>query len=203
MVDLRQPVVVVLGHVDSGKTSLLDKIRGTAVQSREVGGITQHIGASFFPIETIKNMTGPLYEKLSKSETPIPGLLVIDTPGHEVFANLRIRGGSAADIAIVVVDVNKGFEAQTIESIDILKNRGVPFVIALNKVDMVAGWRSFTRFVSEDVKKQDVGVQTLLDEKIYSALGTLSRLGYPSEGFWRVKDFTKEVAMVPVSARTG
>ncbi|MDQ3884014.1 MAG: translation initiation factor IF-2 [Thermoproteota archaeon] len=201
--ELRQPIVVVLGHVDSGKTSLLDKIRGTAVQAREVGGITQHIGASFLPVETIKEITGPLYSKLAKAEAPIPGLLVIDTPGHEVFANLRTRGGSAADIAIVVVDVNKGFEAQTIESIDILKKRKVPFVIALNKVDMVAGWRSFTRFVSEDVKKQDVGVQTLLDEKIYSALGTLSRLGYPSEAFWRVKDFTKEVAMVPVSARTG
>jgi translation initiation factor 5B len=202
-VELRQPIVVVLGHVDSGKTSLLDKIRGTAVQAREVGGITQHIGASFLPVETIKEITGPLYAKLAKAEAPIPGLLFIDTPGHEVFANLRTRGGSAADIAIVVVDVNKGFEAQTIESIDILKKRKVPFVIALNKVDMVAGWRSFTRFVSEDVKKQDVGVQTLLDEKIYSVLGTLSMLGYPSEAFWRVKDFTKEVAMVPVSARTG
>jgi translation initiation factor 5B len=202
-VELRQPIVVVLGHVDSGKTSLLDKIRGTAVQAREVGGITQHIGASFLPVETIKEITGPLYAKLAKAEAAIPGLLVIDTPGHEVFANLRTRGGSAADIAIVVVDVNKGFEAQTIESIDILKKRKVPFVIALNKVDMVAGWRSFTRFVSEDVKKQDVGVQALLDEKVYSVLGTLSRLGYPSEAFWRVKDFTKEVAMVPVSARTG
>lgn len=201
--ELRQPIVVVLGHVDSGKTSLLDKIRGTAVQAREVGGITQHIGASFLPVETIKEITGPLYAKLAKAEASIPGLLVIDTPGHEVFANLRTRGGSAADIAIVVVDVNKGFEAQTIESIDILKKRRVPFVIALNKVDMVAGWRSFTRFVSEDAKKQDVAVQTLLDEKIYSVLGTLSRLGYPSEAFWRVKDFTKEVAMVPVSARTG
>jgi translation initiation factor 5B len=202
-VELRQPIVVVLGHVDSGKTSLLDKIRGTAVQAREVGGITQHIGASFLPVETVKEITGPLYARLAKSEAPIPGLLVIDTPGHEIFANLRTRGGSAADIAIVVVDVNKGFEPQTIESIDILKKRRVPFVIALNKVDMVAGWRSFTRFVSEDVKKQDEGVQTLLDEKIYSVLGKLSMLGYPSEAFWRVKDFTKEVAMVPVSARTG
>ena len=120
--ELRQPVVVVLGHVDSGKTSLLDKIRGTAVQSREVGGITQHIGASYFPIETIKKITGSLFDKLAKSENPVPGLLVIDTPGHEVFANLRMRGGSAADIAIVVVDVNKGLEAQTLESLDILKN---------------------------------------------------------------------------------
>jgi translation initiation factor 5B len=202
-VELRQPVVVVLGHVDSGKTSLLDKIRGTAVQAREVGGITQHIGASFFPVETVKEITGPLYAKLAKAETAIPGLLVIDTPGHEVFANLRARGGSAADIAIVVVDVNKGFEAQTMESIDILKKRKVPFVVALNKVDMVAGWRGQGRFISEDVKKQEASVQTLLDEKIYTVVGTLSRLGFPSEAFWRVKDFTKEVAIVPVSARSG
>lgn len=201
--ELRQPIVVVLGHVDSGKTSLLDNIRGTAVQAREVGGITQHIGASFLPLETIKEITGPLYAKLARAEAAIPGLLVIDTPGHEIFANLRTRGGSAADIAIVVVDVNKGFEAQTIESMDILKKRRVPFVVALNKVDMVAGWRTSTRFVSEDVKKQDTSVQTLLDEKIYNVLGMLSRLGYPSEAFWRVKDFTKEVAIVPVSARTG
>ncbi len=201
--ELRQPVVVVLGHVDSGKTSLLDKVRGTAVQAREVGGITQHIGASFFPVETIKEMTGPLYGKLAKSETPVPGLLVIDTPGHEVFANLRTRGGSAADIAIVVVDVNKGFEPQTIESVDILKKRKVPFVVALNKVDMVTGWRSSSKFISEEAKKQEVSMQNALDEKIYTVVGTLSRLGYPSEAFWRVKDFTKEVAIVPVSARTG
>jgi translation initiation factor 5B len=202
-VELRQPIVVVLGHVDSGKTSLLDNIRGTAVQAREVGGITQHIGASFLPVETIKEITGPLYAKLARAEAAIPGLLVIDTPGHEIFANLRTRGGSAADIAIVVADVNKGFEAQTIESMDILKKRKVPFVIALNKVDMVAGWRTSTRFISEDVKKQDTSVQTLLDEKIYNVVGMLSRLGYQSEAFWRIKDFTKEVAIVPVSARTG
>ncbi|HEU4605579.1 MAG TPA: translation initiation factor IF-2, partial [Nitrososphaera sp.] len=166
-------------------------------------GITQHIGASFFPVETVKEITGPLYAQLAKAETPIPGLLVIDTPGHEVFANLRARGGSAADIAIVVVDVNKGFEAQTMESIDILKKRKVPFVIALNKVDMVSGWRSSIRFVTEEVKKQEASVQTLLDEKVYTVVGTLSRLGFPSEAFWRVKDFTREVAIVPVSARSG
>lgn len=202
---LRQPVVVVLGHVDSGKTSLLDRVRGTAVQAREVGGITQHIGASFFPIETIKDITGPLYQRLSKSETQIPGLLVIDTPGHEIFANLRVRGGSAADLAIVVADVNKGFEPQTIESIEILRKRKVPFVIALNKIDMVTGWRknSLSPFVSEEMKNQDVNVLDMLDTKIYNVVGSLSRLGYSSEAFWRVKDFTKELAIVPVSAVTG
>jgi translation initiation factor 5B len=200
-VKLRQPVLVVLGHVDSGKTSLLDTIRGTGVQAREAGGITQHIGASFFPIDTIKQLTGPLYEKLAKSESPVPGLLVIDTPGHEVFANLRSRGGSAADIAIVVIDANKGFEQQTFESVEILKRRKVPFVVALNKVDMITGWRRINSpYVTEQVKAQDSSVTTMLDDRIYNVVGSLSKLGYNSEGFWRVKDFTKEVAIVPVSA---
>jgi translation initiation factor 5B len=218
-VNLRQPVVVVLGHVDSGKTSLLDKIRGTGVQAREAGGITQHIGASFFPIETIKTITGPLYERLAKTDEQIPGLLFIDTPGHEVFANLRSRGGSAADIAIVVADVNKGFEPQTIESIDILKKRKVPFVVALNKVDMVSGWKGIKKkseisrtrkentlnlgFITEEIKKQDSNVLTLLDEKIYGVVGSLSRMGFNSEAFWRVKEFDKELAIVPISAVSG
>jgi translation initiation factor 5B len=203
-VQLRQPVVVVLGHVDSGKTSLLDRIRGTAVQQREAGGITQHIGASFFPIETIRNITGHLYSKISKSETQIPGILVIDTPGHEIFANLRMRGGSAADIAIVVIDINKGFEAQTIESIEILRTRKVPYLVALNKIDMISGWRKIgIPFIVEEMKKQDPVVQDMIDTKIYDVVGSLSRLGYNSEAFWRVKDFTKEVAIVPVSATTG
>ena len=215
--NLRQPVVVVLGHVDSGKTSLLDKIRGTGVQSREAGGITQHIGASFFPMDTIKNITGKLYDSLSKSEERIPGLLFIDTPGHEVFANLRSRGGSAADIAIVVADVNKGFEPQTIESIEILKKRKVPFVVALNKVDMLSGWNkrgiSYKKknqtksipigFITEELKQQNKDILDLLDEKIYTVVGSLSTLGYISEAFWRIKEFDKEVAIVPVSAISG
>jgi len=208
-VPLRQPVVVVLGHVDSGKTSLLDRIRGTAVQAHEVGGITQHIGASFFPIETIIDITGPLYNKLASSQRQIPGLLVIDTPGHEVFANLRIRGGSAADLAIVVVDTNKGFEPQTIESVEILTKRKVPFVVALNKVDALTGWRvtkpqdNKVSLITDEIKEQDSAVRTMLDEKIYNVVGALSKLGYNSEVFWRVKDFTKELAIVPVSAVTG
>jgi translation initiation factor 5B len=203
-VHLRQPVVVVLGHVDSGKTSLLDKIRGTFVQSREAGGITQHIGASFFPIEIIQDLTGPLFKKLTSHDNLIPGLLVIDTPGHEVFANLRMRGGSAADLAIVVVDVNKGFEPQTIESINILKNRKVPFVVAINKVDRITGWKKgATNFITEEIKVQSKEVQLDLDNKTYSVLGSLSQLGFSSEAFWRVKDFTKEVALVPVSASSG
>jgi translation initiation factor 5B len=203
-VNLRQPVVVVLGHVDSGKTTLLDKIRGTAVQSREVGGITQHIGASYFPLEIIRSMTGPLFSRLEKTHSQIPGLLVIDTPGHEVFTNLRMRGGSAADIAVVVADVNKGFEAQTEESIEILEKRKVPFVIALNKIDQIPGWNNTNSiFVNDQLKEQTPEIQTILDEKIYDVVGSLSRMNYNSEAYWRVKDFTNEVAIVPLSAKKG
>lgn len=196
--------MAVLGHVDSGKTSLLDKIRGTGVQGREAGGITQHIGASFLPSDTIKQMCGQLAEKLTKTEHDVPGLLVIDTPGHEVFTNLRTRGGSAADIAILVVDTNRGFQPQTNESLKILQARKVPFVVALNKADMIQGWRpADTPYISLAIKKQDQFVQTTLDEQIYNVVGTLSILGFQSEAFYRVKDFGKEVSIVPVSARTG
>ncbi|MCS6768715.1 MAG: translation initiation factor IF-2 [Candidatus Nitrosocaldus sp.] len=201
---IRQPVVVVLGHVDSGKTSLLDRIRGTAVQAREAGGITQHIGASFFPLETIREICGPLFARFG-ADLKVPGLLVIDTPGHEVFANLRVRGGSAADIAILVVDINKGLEAQTYESIEILRSRRVPFVVALNKLDMLAGWRSTDGRIPflESLKRQERSVIDELDARIYTVVGALSRLGFRAEAFYRIKDFTREIAIVPVSARTG
>lgn len=196
--------MAVLGHVDSGKTSLLDRIRGTGVQGREAGGITQHIGASFLPTETIKETCGPLYKKLEQSENKVPGILVIDTPGHEVFTNLRSRGGSAADIAVLVVDVNRGFQPQTNESLKILQSRKVPFVVALNKCDQISGWRkSETSFISQAIKEQDASIQADLDQKIYDVVGTLSVLGYQSEAFYRVKDFKSEIAIVPISARSG
>ncbi len=196
--------MAVLGHVDSGKTSLLDRIRGTGVQGREAGGITQHIGASFLPTETIKETCGILYKKLEESENQVPGILVIDTPGHEVFTNLRSRGGSAADIAILVVDVNRGFQPQTNESLKILQNRKVPFVVALNKCDQISGWRkSESSFISQVLKEQDASIQADLDQKLYDVVGTLSILGYQSEAFYRVKDFKSEIAIVPISARSG
>lgn len=196
--------MAVLGHVDSGKTSLLDKIRGTGVQGREAGGITQHIGASFLPDETIQKLCGSLYEKLGKTENKVPGILVIDTPGHEVFTNLRARGGSAADIAILVVDINRGFQPQTNESLKILESRKVPFVVALNKVDMISGWQATDdAYISQAIKKQSTSIQTSIDEQIYNVVGALSILGYQSEAFYRVQDFKKEISIVPVSARSG
>ena len=199
---LRQPVVVILGHVDSGKTSLADALRGTGVQAREVGGITQEIGASFFPMETLKQICGPLLNKAG-GELEIPGLLMIDTPGHAVFSNLRLRGGSAADIAILVVDVLKGLENQTLESIDILKQRRVPFLIALNKIDMIAGWRKGSVGLLPNIlKEQPPSWNDELEERLYNVVGGLSRLGFQSDAYYRVKDFRQQVSVVPVSART-
>jgi translation initiation factor 5B len=182
-------------------TSLADALRGTGVQAREVGGITQEIGASYFPMETLKAISGPLLS-LAGGELQIPGLLMIDTPGHAVFSNLRLRGGSAADIAILVVDVLKGLENQTLESIDILKQRRVPFLVALNKIDMISGWKKGTKGPLLQVMKQQPSTwNDELEERLYNVVGGLSRLGFQSDAYYRVKDFRQQVSVVPVSAR--
>ena len=200
---IRQPIVTILGHIDSGKTSILDKIRGTAVQAREAGGITQQIGASFFPLDTVKEMVGSLLESL-KQEVTVPGLLIIDTPGHAAFFNLRKRGGAVADIAILVVDIVDGLQPQTYESLRILRARKTPFLIALNKVDRLPGWKpQDTRLVTQSLSKQSEYVQKSLDERIYEVMGDLSRESFQSERFDRITDFAKTIAVVPTSAKTG
>jgi translation initiation factor 5B len=200
---IRQPIVSVLGHIDTGKTKLLDKIRKSSVQAREVGGITQHIGASYFPVDTLAKICGPLFEGLKK-DVQIPGLLVIDTPGHEAFANLRKRGGAVSDIAILVIDVLKGFEVQTYECLDILKERKTPFLVAANKIDRISGWQPHNdEPFSVSYRSQDTYVQQELDNKLYTIMGTFSRLGFRADKFNNVKDFTKTIAIVPTSAITG
>jgi translation initiation factor 5B len=200
---LRQPIVAVLGHVDHGKTTLLDKLRGTTVAKREPGQITQWIGASLLPLSMIKEICGPLLDQF-KFDIKVPGLLFIDTPGHETFSNLRRRGGSAADIAILVIDISKGVEPQTTESIQILRSRKTPFIVAANKLDLIRGWKQLpdTAFL-ESMQKQIPEIQTELDNRIYTIMGTLSRLGFNSDRFDRIKDFTHTVAIIPTSARTG
>jgi translation initiation factor 5B len=200
---IRQPIVSVLGHIDTGKTKLLDKIRKSSVQDREVGGITQHIGASYFPVDTLAKICGPLLKGL-KTDVQIPGLLVIDTPGHEAFANLRKRGGAVADIAILVLDVLKGFEVQTYECIDILKERKTPFLVAANKIDRIPGWKPHDdETFSASYRSQDPYVQQELDKNLYSIMGTFSRLTLRADKFNNVKDFTKTIAIIPTSAKTG
>ncbi len=199
---LRQPIVCVLGHVDHGKTSLLDSIRSTKVQSREAGAITQAIGASEVPIGVVKEVCAPVISKLPIAFT-IPGLLVIDTPGHEAFANLRRRGGGIADIAILVIDITKGIEAQTREAIEILREYKTPFIVAANKVDAISGWHAYEgESFSSSFAKQRPDVQARLDEKIYALVGQLYEYGFSAEQFDRVTDFTKQLVIVPESAKT-
>ncbi|MBD3155910.1 MAG: translation initiation factor IF-2 [Candidatus Aenigmarchaeota archaeon] len=200
---IRQPIVAVLGHVDHGKTTILDSIRGTIVQSGEAGGITQHIGASFIPIDVIKNFCGNLLDKL-KIDVGIPGLLFVDTPGHEAFTTLRRRGGSVADLAILVVDVNKGFQPQTDESLEYLKKFKTPFVVAANKIDLVPGWfpKKKACFI-DTIKEQSYDVSGELEEKMYTLVAQLSERGFEAERFDRINDFRKQVAIVPCSGKTG
>ena len=192
-----------MGHVDHGKTSLLDAIRKSTVAKREAGAITQHIGASEVPIEEISKICGALGAS-QKSELKIPGLLFIDTPGHEAFTNLRKRGGSVADLAVVVVDIMQGFQPQTLEALNILRDYRTPFVVAANKIDLITGWNpQKTNSFLFSLELQMSLVQTRLDEKMYELVGRLSQLGFQSERFDRVSDFTKQVAIMPVSAKTG
>jgi len=200
---LRQPIVTVLGHVDHGKTSLLDAIRETSVQAREAGAITQHVGASEVPVSVVKERCSALLSKMKIGLT-IPGLLFIDTPGHEAFANLRKRGGSIADIAILVIDINQGIQNQTIEAIEILREYKVPFLVAATKIDALSGWIPNKKTCFADtITKQRNDVQEFLDKKIYELIGSLYNRGFSAERFDRVTDFTKQVLIVPVSAKTG
>ncbi len=198
----RSPIICILGHVDHGKTTLLDSIRGTTVAKKEAGGITQMIGASYVPKKEIDVLAKDLSQKMNL-QMSIPGLLFIDTPGHEAFTNLRDRGGSLADLAILVVDINQGFQPQTIESIKILKQYKTPFVIAANKVDALSGWRSSkTTSFLESLAQQPPHVQERFDEKIYGMMGKISEYGFDSERFDKVRDFTRQIAIIPISAKT-
>ncbi len=199
---IRSPLCVVLAHVDHGKTSLLDKIRGSAIAKGEAGGITQAIGASIIPLDTIKKICGKLLEAL-KMKFTIPGLLFIDTPGHASFTSLRKRGGNLADIAILVIDINEGVKPQTTESIEILKQYKTPFIVAANKIDLISGWNSSDKLLIGTIQQQSQNIQQLLDKKIYELVGKLSELGFDSERFDRVDDFTKRIAIIPTSAKTG
>ena len=196
----RQPIVSVLGHVDHGKTSLLDYIRGTAVVSRESGAITQHIGATEVPIDAIYNACGAL---LTGKKFTLPGLLFIDTPGHHAFTTLRSRGGSLADIAVLIVDITEGFRPQTHESVNILKQYKTPFIIAANKIDKISGWQNYKGNAKVRINSQRVPIKTLFEEKLYDLIGVIFDKGFKSDIYFNVKDFKKSLPIVPISAKTG
>lgn len=218
---IRQPIVTVCGHVDHGKTSILDCLRGTSIQEGEKGGITQKISFTSYPLEQLKKAC-PLIEQ-SKIKLNIPGFLLIDTPGHAAFINLRKRGGSLADLAVLVIDVNEGIKPQTAEVIKILKHNKTPFIIALNKIDNIGGWRATSREtipkanpqnpnevgrrkdeigIKESIESQAQNIQNNFNEKYMTIIGSLNSYGFDADLYYNIKNFTKKIAMIPTSAKT-
>ena len=196
---IRQPIVTVAGHVDHGKTTILDSIRKTAVASGEAGGITQKISFTKVPIENVKKRCSAIKEY----KLDFPGFLFIDTPGHAAFSNLRKRGGSLADLAILVMDINEGIMPQTAEVLEILKINKTPFIIALNKIDNISGWRKQADNLKESIEMQSTNTKIDFDEKLYTIIGSLHHHGFNAKPFYEITDFTSQLALVPCSGKTG
>ncbi len=202
MAGLREPIVSLLGHVDHGKTTLLDRIAGSVKAEHEPGGITQHIGAVEVPGSTVRQLCGGI---LRTDQLVVPGLLFVDTPGHRSFETLRRRGGALADIAVLVVDAREGMMPQTRESIQILRHEKTPFAIALTKIDLLPGARKPTGPVrlADHIAKGGAEFQRSLDDRVYALAEEVVQLGFSADRYDRVSDFTHNVGIVPVSAKTG
>nr|POE67126.1 eukaryotic translation initiation factor 5b [Quercus suber] len=201
--NLRSPICCILGHVDTGKTKLLDKIRSTNVQEGEAGGITQQIGATYFPVDALQKKTAVVNPD-GAFEFKVPGLLVIDTPGHESFTNLRSRGSSLCNIAILVVDIMHGLEPQTLESMKLLRARKTPFIVALNKIDRLYGWRPIANNgFRESLAMQNKGVQNEFKDRLEKTKLAFAEESFNSELYYENKSMAKYVSLVPTSAHTG
>ncbi|XP_027366313.1 eukaryotic translation initiation factor 5B isoform X2 [Abrus precatorius] len=199
--NLRSPICCIMGHVDTGKTKLLDCIRGTNVQEGEAGGITQQIGATYFPAENIRERTKELK---ADAKLKVPGLLVIDTPGHESFTNLRSRGSGLCDIAILVVDIMHGLEQQTIESLNLLKMRNTEFIVALNKVDRLYGWKTSRNSpIVKAMKQQSKDVQNEFNMRLTQIITQFKEQGLNTELYYKNKEMGETFSIVPTSAISG
>ena len=198
---IRQPIITVAGHVDHGKTTILDAIRKTNVYDTEAGGITQKISFTKVPLENIKK-TCPLIEK-NKINLDFPGFLFIDTPGHAAFSHLRKRGGALADLAILVIDINDGIKPQTQEVLEMLKLNKIPFMIALNKIDNISGWRQQSENLKENIDSQSTNTKLSFNEKLLTIAGALHHHGFNAKPFYEIEDFTKQIALIPCSGKTG
>lgn len=198
---IRQPIVTVVGHVDHGKTSILDCFRDSSIQSGEAGGITQKISFTKFPLAQIHSAC-PIIQN-SGVKLDIPGYLFIDTPGHAAFTNLRKRGGSLADLAILVVNIKEGIKPQTAEVLKILKEYKTPFLIALNKIDTISGWHTqLDKPLKDSINSQSLNAKQEFDTAQLTFQGALSAHGFESELYYELEDFTKKIALVPCSAKT-
>ncbi len=198
---IRQPIVTIAGHVDHGKTSILDKLRGSCVADKEAGRITQKISFTSFPSENIKKSCYLIDEYGIKLK--IPGFLFIDTPGHQAFTNLRKRGGSLADLAILVIDINEGIMPQTAEVLSILKENKTPFIVALNKIDKISGWQQLDKDLKKNIEKQALRTKQEFQEKLYKIIAALESHGFKSDLFFNIKDFTRKISLIPCSAKSG
>lgn len=198
--EIRQPIVTVVGHVDHGKTSILDCLRESCIQEGEAGGITQKISFTLYPMEQLKSACY-LIDK-SGIKLQIPGFLLIDTPGHAAFTNLRKRGGSLADLAVLVIDINEGIKPQTAEVIQILKHNKTPFIIALNKIDNISGWIKQDKDLKKSIESQPQNVKQVFDEKYMILIGSLHSHGFEADLYYNIEDFTKKIGLVPCSAKT-
>lgn len=199
---IRQPIVTVAGHIDHGKTTILDSIRGTYLAAKEAGKITQKISFTLVPADLIKKECKTIFKKFN-IKLEIPGFLFIDTPGHAAFTNLRKRGGALADLAILVIDINEGIMEQTKESIDVLKASKVPFIVALNKVDAIAGWTKRNENFIENLELQSGFTKKEFEKKLYKIINQFTSLGFNSDIFYHIDDFTKQLALIPCSGKTG
>ncbi|MBS3072666.1 translation initiation factor IF-2 [Candidatus Pacearchaeota archaeon] len=198
---IRQPILTVAGHVDHGKTSILDALRRSAIAEKEAGHITQKISFTDFPAQNLR-MRCPLIDKYD-IKLEIPGFLFIDTPGHAAFNNLRKRGGSLADLAILVIDINEGIKPQTAEVIQILKSNKTPFIVALNKIDKIQGWHKIKDEFKDNYNAQPIHVRQAFDEKYYTLIGALHDFGFNAELYFKITNFSKDLVVVPCSAKTG
>ena len=202
MTDLREPIVSLLGHVDHGKTTLLDRIAGSVRAAHEAGGITQHIGAIEVPGSTVRHLCEGI---LRTDQLVVPGLLFVDTPGHRSFETMRRRGGALADLAILVIDSREGVMPQTLESLQILRREKTPFAIALTKIDLLNGWRKPSGPIGlrDQIARGGPEFLKVLDDRVYSVAEEVVRLGLSADRYDRVSDFTRNIGIVPVSAKTG
>lgn len=200
--NIRKPIVTFAGHVDHGKTSILDAIRNTCVAEKEPGRITQKISFTIMPRSVIVEQCKPLLEKFN-IKINVPGFLFIDTPGHAAFTNLRKRGGSLADLAVLVIDINEGLKEQTRESIEILRENRVPFIVAINKIDKIPGWKpSKASSIAEAIEGQASFTKQQFDQRVLNIIIALSTLGFDSALYYEIKNFREQIALVPCSAKT-